>query len=47
MGASVKMGIYFDAKKGTFNITVQENIGLGIGESGEVKIKIPVPFIKK
>ena len=40
-------GTYYDARSGTFNITVQENIGFGVGESGEVKIKIPVPFIKK
>jgi len=40
-------GAYFDGGSGTFNISVQENLGFGVGEKGAVDIKIPVPFLKK
>ncbi|SHH89484.1 RHS repeat-associated core domain-containing protein [Chryseobacterium oranimense] len=38
-------GAYLDNNSGTFNIQLQENIGLGLGEKGAVEIQIPVPFI--
>jgi hypothetical protein len=39
-------GAYYDKNGGTFNIQLQENIGLGVGEKGAIEIKIPVPIIK-
>ncbi|MDR6404451.1 MULTISPECIES: DUF6443 domain-containing protein [Chryseobacterium] len=39
-------GAYYDRNSGTFNIQLQENIGLGVGEKGAVEIKIPMPIIK-
>lgn len=40
-------GAYFNKSNGTFNINLQENIGLGIGEKGAIEISIPVPFVKE
>ncbi|WP_126652104.1 RHS repeat-associated core domain-containing protein [Chryseobacterium aureum] len=40
-------GAFFDNANGTFNIQVQENVGLGLGEKGAIEIKIPIPFKSK
>jgi len=38
-------GAYYDRNSGSFNIQLQENVGLGIGEKGAVEIQIPMPII--
>ncbi len=40
-------GTHFNKSNGTFNMNLQENIGLGIGEKGKIEISIPVPFVKE
>jgi len=38
-------GLFYDGNDGTFNIQAKENLGLIVGESAAIEIKIPVPFV--